>query len=986
MSGYTKREESKRYRPQEGDTLETIARRETEAGNPITAAEIARYNWGTDELEVVNEHLRDELGCYRRDGAKNFVMSEDAEGEGELRIPQKFSQNGLALETTHEVRVQRKTPPPPQFKECVTIPGVTFQTGTSFVRPSVVKHLQKLEAEIGANPDAKVFIFGHTDKVGDEVYNKKLSERRAESVHAFITDDAETWERLYQEEDWGEGVLAQILEDFGGTFAPSQAGSFTQAVHHYQEKRLPDEADGIAGPNTRKEMFTEYMTGKHDVELVPDQFLGTGHMGCGEFNPVQPADGACEANRRVVFYLFEADRCPVLPCKEGDVGPCHKQIAEGDPRYVETFRCSFYDSVSKNCDCETPVPAADEKPMLEAGDYLAAGAETVLIHYSVPASAGEARFELYRKSDNSHLWTRPLSADEMTPATHQIEWDGAIDPHPDFPDDYVTIEHSPYVLKLFVDGEESEELTAEFKVEVSRIELELGDKAVLRKPRDKALYGTLGVPAVGATEEVRLVSNLFKTSDSEDSDDTSFTVYRDLWGDGPAIPVFATVYVHSASGGEKVAPLALGGAAFLWDWEDVAENTSHHHTAARTFLDNALDYYHVATSPSGDNCHVDHGGKRGPGAAPVFPAQAGHAPTDSLIGGQFPFKVEAASTRTWAAFSYPWTSGTLGGKTGVLFQPSRMAGDAYRLTVYLALDEEALDVTDAPPLTAPVNTSSGVFEIWREVHLAKLIKKNNNCPGFSVNDVQDYYERAFIRVVDKMGAAQIMQEADYNRMVKEAVERIDNKQLRMAIDPAQNQYVAGNRAVYFRSYANLDPSVKNKYSQKEYWATCTYWAKQIVEWIAKEYRASSDGVTILQFRGLHNHSNKVSLLYGFTSHRMTSGGRRRTAVVDCGPNTPSKREVTIAHEMGHNMFMPHAPFVSGSGGLDLLDILWDELDVYDVDLPAGYQPDMHDEDWHHCLMGYNDDAPKEYCGLCLLRLRGWSKDNLSKTASKNSKP
>lgn len=351
MAGFKKREESKTYTPQEGDTLETIAQRETEAGNPITAAEIARYNWGTDDTDVINELLRDELGCYRRDGSKNFVISEDADGEGELCIPERFSQQGLGLETTHEVRVRKKAPPPPQFQDCIAIEGITFGYDMSFVRPSVVGALQALEDAIAKHPDAKVMIFGHTDKVGSDTYNKALSERRAESVYAFITDDAAAWERLYGDENWGQPVLSEILADIDPKYDPAQAGGFNAAVRAYQGDRgLVD--DGIAGPKTREKLFTEYMTSKHDVELTPDQFMAPKFMGCGEYNPVEDTEAASEPNRRVMFYLFHPDRLPKLPCALGDTGPCQKQMVEDDPRHTETFRCSFYDSIAKKCNCE----------------------------------------------------------------------------------------------------------------------------------------------------------------------------------------------------------------------------------------------------------------------------------------------------------------------------------------------------------------------------------------------------------------------------------------------------------------------------------------------------------------------------------------------------------------------------------------------------------------------------------------------------------
>src|SRR5690606_33792274 len=83
---------------------------------------------------------------------------------------------------------------------------------------------------------------------------------------------------------------------------------------------------------------------------------------------------------------------------------------------------------------------------------------------------------------------------------------------------------------------------------------------------------------------------------------------------------------------------AIGRVAFLWNWEDPQEDIEdrQRQDQPKAFLSEAIDYYRDATDasradadhtyPQGDNCHVDRGGKRGPEAAPVFPAQRGTAP------------------------------------------------------------------------------------------------------------------------------------------------------------------------------------------------------------------------------------------------------------------------------------------------------------------------------------------------------------------------
>lgn len=240
--------------------------------------------------------------------------------------------------------------------ECVRVPGATFEFNSSFLRPSVLDTMSQVEAARRSHPDALMFVVGHTDRVGDEITNKKLSDRRAFSVYCFMTNDTDGWEALYNEEQWGLKVVQTILKDLGHD---------------------PGVIDGLMGPNTRramcsflgipptpavhndaafrKELFLAYMTSKHDVQVTEDQFLSTRWAGCGEYNPVVPPNAAelansapgNEPNRRVVVYLLREDR-PV-PCELDDVRPCKLELAKGG----SCFGCAFYDSIATLCGCET---------------------------------------------------------------------------------------------------------------------------------------------------------------------------------------------------------------------------------------------------------------------------------------------------------------------------------------------------------------------------------------------------------------------------------------------------------------------------------------------------------------------------------------------------------------------------------------------------------------------------------------------------------
>ena len=132
--GFDNRQAAKEYAAQEGDTLESIAARETAAGNELTWQELALFYWGTARPDYVQELMRYELGCHRRGDANRFIISTDDERKGEFKIPRRFARGGFPVNKVHTLRV-RKRECPPQFLDCCSIPGITFEFDKSFVRP-----------------------------------------------------------------------------------------------------------------------------------------------------------------------------------------------------------------------------------------------------------------------------------------------------------------------------------------------------------------------------------------------------------------------------------------------------------------------------------------------------------------------------------------------------------------------------------------------------------------------------------------------------------------------------------------------------------------------------------------------------------------------------------------------------------------------------------------------------------------------------------
>lgn len=345
--------------------MESIAR-----DHGLTVDQLARFNWNTTDPREINDRLRSDVGATRRPAGSRLFVFDDSNDPGIILVPSGFREAGLETDRQHTIRVVERRVDP-NLITCCRIPGITFAYDKSFIRPSVAFFLKRLEPAIEQHSDAKIIIFGHTDRCGPELYNKKLSERRAKSAYALITDQPEIWEDLYQLERWGEAVLRSILSDLGFDSGPANDrsnGDFEAAVRAYQDSKPELASNGTAGPETRRAMFLDYMTGKHDIRLTDEQFIEPKFMGCGEFNPlVEPNEHELandgrgeppgnEENRRVVFYLFR--RPPrEIPCRLRDLGPCRSEMAKhpdhrSDRSPKPPFACAFYDAIGFHCACE----------------------------------------------------------------------------------------------------------------------------------------------------------------------------------------------------------------------------------------------------------------------------------------------------------------------------------------------------------------------------------------------------------------------------------------------------------------------------------------------------------------------------------------------------------------------------------------------------------------------------------------------------------
>ena len=644
--------------------------------------------------------------------------------------------------------------------------------------------------------------------------------------------------------------------------------------------------------------------------------------------------------------------------------------------------------------------------------HYAPGVEDLTLKYKIHDPKGgirAARLEIFGRFSDAPLWQRDLTDPERSDGEHSFMFELGDTPNANFPDKLPTAEHSPYKLRLSTSSSTRPQSPAAwtyFQVLVHDVKLELGDKKVL--PADGApaggikpgshrdLHDTLNgkLPKKGKRVKLELLGNLFKTASAEMYSNAGYDHHQTQWGDGPLIPIFAKLRVRKSDDSGVDAPLALGNVRCLWDWEDVAEDTGALDPKPALYVGRSVNYDRNLSKPNGDNCHKTRGGKRtNDGASdPVFPAQAGYVPKPALDNAVFPFPVEAAATRKWAALSKPWRTGDLAGRTGVLFRPARMGGDAYIVHCYMAWEKDkdgkrVLDIEEDIKDKTKLHAVTGTFEVWRKHTINKYVKKKNFAMAIPVDKVQAYYAKACVKMESSYGAIQYMPAGSYNTAVSGQIGGMA-WYVQAAVDPSVNQHTQGDYCVTFRSYDRYKRALRTAKgwsrtqlntwlagpgaainTAAKYESFCDSWGMKVLEAVANVNLAASDGVTLCQFIGVHNIGDGGGL-NGYAAD-LAGATRQRVAFITCATpdaysGNANRLEQTTTHEIGHHLFMPHAVDGVAAGG--------------------GPAPTMHDKDDHNCTMSYNYVAERRWCGFCTLRLRGWNKTPLDKDGTKNTHP
>jgi hypothetical protein len=305
--------------------------------------------------------------------------------------------------------------------ELARIRGLLFDTNKSFLLPASTTVFDAFREVFLEHRTDKLLIVGHTDTTAEADINDPLSLERAENTAAYLRDDVDTWLEMYdssvrEKGRWGDDEdTAMLLSMPDFDTKPEDE----DPVRWFQRTRGL-EIDGIAGPNTRKQLITEYMA-LDGMSLASDEFqIEITTHGCGENFPLDEGQNDVDQNprddredagdRRVELFFFDPE-FGILPPPPG------KNSKTGSTQYPEWRKRSSVISDDELGDFSVRVRLFDNQGealpkvtfRFEAGSAVIAGTSD---------DEGFVSLRLRVRADSG-----TLSYLEATPADDQFEVD-----------------------------------------------------------------------------------------------------------------------------------------------------------------------------------------------------------------------------------------------------------------------------------------------------------------------------------------------------------------------------------------------------------------------------------------------------------------------------------------------------------------------------------------------------------------------------------
>jgi outer membrane protein OmpA-like peptidoglycan-associated protein len=163
-------------------------------------AEIVIHNLDRDETIVVSAK---EIA----EGKTKVLLREGDKYEFNIKGPKGYSfyNNTIDLKSDTEKRSLDVELKSLKAQTSITLNNITFEENSADLNEASFAELKRVVSLIQDNSNLKIEISAHTDDIGTEQYNDRLSERRAGSVVKYLVENGVPLERLISK-GYGENL------------------------------------------------------------------------------------------------------------------------------------------------------------------------------------------------------------------------------------------------------------------------------------------------------------------------------------------------------------------------------------------------------------------------------------------------------------------------------------------------------------------------------------------------------------------------------------------------------------------------------------------------------------------------------------------------------------------------------------------------------------------------------------------------------------